>query len=489
MTGVNTYATEMPERAHLLAESAMDPIITVDAGQRIVAFNPAAESVFGWARAEIVGQPLDVLIPERFRARHHEHVDAFARTGTTSRRMGTHDVLAGLRRNGEEFPIEASISQYVGEEGKRMTVIVRDVTDRMRTQSLLAASEARMRGILDSAMDAIITVDERQNVVMFNKAAEEMFGTTRAEAIGAPLATFIPERFRGGHAAHVEQFGQEGASSRRMADTRIVTGLRRTGEEFPIDAAISHLRDGESVYYTVILRDVSAREKALAELRRSKQELSDMVVAAEKTREQEKSRVARELHDELGQALTMMRMDVAWCKANLAGAAPSAPAKLERMENLLKTTVAATRRIASDLRPLMLDDLGLVPALEWLAQNMSQRAGVPCEFSIDDPAISLPPAQSTAVFRIVQEALTNIAKHAHATHASVTVRREGPTLAIAVEDNGVGFTTDDPRKPESFGLLGLRERISLLHGAASIRSSPGAGTRIVVTIPLAVEEA
>ena len=150
---------------------------------------------------------------------------------------------------------------------------------------------------------------------------------------------------------------------------------------------------------------------------------------------------------------------------------------------------AARPRIAADLRPLMLDDLGLVPALEWLAQNMAQRAGIPCDFAIDDPAITLPPAHSTAVFRIVQEALTNIAKHAHATQARIAVRREGPTLAIAIEDNGVGFAPDDPRKPESFGLIGLRERISLLRGTASIQSSPGAGTRIVVTIPLAAEVA
>jgi PAS domain S-box-containing protein len=462
----------------------MDPIVAVDADQRIVEFNAAAESVFGWTRDEIVGQPLDTLIPERFRQRHRAHVETFARTGTTSRRMGTQAVLAGLRRNGEEFPIEASISQYTDEDGKRLTVILRDVTERLRTLSLLAASEARMRGILDSAMDAIITVDESQHIVMFNRAAEEMFGATREEAIGAPLSTFIPERFRAGHTAHVEQFARSGASSRRMAEARIVTGLRRNGEEFPIDAAISHLRDGDHVFFTVILRDVSAREKALADLKRSKQELSEMVAAAEATREQEKSRVARELHDELGQSLTMMRMDVAWCKANLAAAAPGAQAKLDRMENLLKITVAATRRIASDLRPLMLDDLGLVPALEWLAQNISQRAGLACDFSIDDPAIVLPPSHSTAVFRIVQEALTNIAKHARASRAEVSIRRSGGALEITVRDDGVGFATDDPRKPESFGLLGLRERISLLGGSASIESAPGKGTTIGVSIPV-----
>lgn len=486
LTSVNMDGTTgMSERAQLLFESAMDPIVTIDGGQRIVAFNAAAEAAFGWSRSEIVGQPLDILIPERFRARHHAHVDAFARTGTTSRRMGAQSVLVALRKNGEEFPIEASISQHTDADGRHLTVILRDVTERVRAASRLAASEARMRGILDSAMDAIITVDEHQRVVLFNRAAESMFGASRDEAIGAPLTTFIPDRFRAAHSAHVKAFGEGNAASRRMADARIVTGVRRDGEEFPIDAAISHLRDGAHVFYTVILRDVSAREKSLADLKRSKQELQELGAASEVTREQEKSRIARELHDELGQALTMMRMDVAWCKANLAQASPSAPAKLDRMETLLKTTVAATRRIASDLRPLMLDDLGLVPALEWLVQNMSQRAGIACDFSIDDPAVALPPAQSTAVFRIVQEALTNIAKHARATHAEVALRNEGSMLQIAISDDGVGFSADDPRKPESFGLLGLRERISLLRGTASIDSTPGRGTTIVVRLPLA----
>ncbi len=486
LTRVNLGRTRgMSQRATLLFESAMDPIVTIDGRQRITALNAAAEAAFGWTRDELTGRPLEVLIPERFRGMHRRHVEAFARTGTTSRRMGVQAVLVALRKNGQEFPIEASISQYEGEDGKHLTVILRDVTERMRAQSQLAASEARMRGILDSAMDAIITVNEDQHVVLFNKAAEAMFGTSRKEALGAPLATFIPDRFRATHAAHVRSFGEGDSSSRRMADARIVTGKRSNGEEFPIDAAISHLRDGDNVYYTVILRDVSAREKAFADIRRSKQELQELGAAAEATREQEKSRIARELHDELGQALTMMRMDVAWCKANLATAHASAPAKLERMETLLKTTVAATRRISSDLRPLMLDDLGLVPALEWLAQNMSQRAGVACAFSIDNPAISLPPAHSTAVFRIVQEALTNIAKHAHATEAGIAVRRDGDAIEIAITDNGVGFAPDDPRKPESFGLMGMRERTSLLRGSAAIESAPGAGTKIVVRLPLA----
>jgi len=178
-------------------------------------------------------------------------------------------------------------------------------------------------------------------------------------------------------------------------------------------------------------------------------------------------------------------MDVAWCKARVPADVEGFAAKVDRMEALLKTTVAATRRIASDLRPLMLDDLGLVPALEWLVQNMSQRSTVRCEFSIDDPSLSLPPAHSTAVFRIVQEALTNIAKHANASHAEVSIRREGDSLQVRVRDDGVGFAVDGARKPDSFGLLGMRERITLLRGSAAIESVPGGGTTIAIELPMA----
>ena len=137
-----------------------------------------------------------------------------------------------------------------------------------------------MRGILDSAMDAIITVDAAQHVVLFNAAAEAMFGCPRQEALGAPLAWFIPERFRGVHAEHVRHFGETGTASRRMGALRIVTGLRRNGEEFPIDASISQLDESGGKFYTVILRDVSERVRIEEALRRSKEELRELGAAA-----------------------------------------------------------------------------------------------------------------------------------------------------------------------------------------------------------------
>src|SRR4029079_17766750 len=161
--------------------------------------------------------------------------------------------------------------------------------------------------------------------------------------------------------------------------------------------------------YTVILRDVTASFEAEEALRRSKDELRELGAAAHMTREQEKSRIARELHDELGQLLTMMQMDVAWCKERKPPDNPAFAGKLDRMETLLKSTIAATRRISSDLRPLMLDDLGLVPSIEWLVENFSQRTGIACELSIGDRDLNLSPEHATAIFRTIQEYVPNAA--------------------------------------------------------------------------------
>ena len=470
-------------RVAAIVESAMDPIVTIDASQRIVLFNAAAEQVFGWTRAAVIGQPLDILIPQRVRPAHREHVLRFGRTGVTSRRMGGQSLLVGLRATGEEFPVEASISQHGDGDSKLYTVILRDVTQRVRSQQLLAQSEGRLRGIIESAMDAIITVDAGERVVLFNAAAEQVFRCPREQAIGAPLNGFIPERYRGSHTRHVRNFGASDSRSRRMAGQRVVMGLRRDGEEFPAEASISHIGEGDEKLYTVILRDVTERVRADEALRRSKDQLREFAQAAQSVREQEKSRIARELHDELGQALTALKLDVAWLKSTLHSE-HAAAAKLDAMESMLNATVASTRRISSDLRPLILDDLGLVPALEWLVQNFTQRTGIVCNLSIGDPDMEIGDPHSTAIFRILQESLTNAAKHAKASRIDASLHRDASGIELRVRDDGVGFALDAPPRRDSYGLLGLRERAFLLGGEVHIDSAPGRGTAIEVRLPL-----
>src|SRR5262245_41532588 len=214
------------------------------------------------------------------------------------------------------------------------------------------ASQARLAAIVDSAMDAIITVDENQRVVLFNRAAESVFACSREEALGTPLERFIPERFRTAHRGHIEHFARTGVTSRRMGDVTALRALRTDGQEFPIEASISQAAEGGRRYYTVILRDITLRKQAEDALLASRQELRELSARVLEAREDEKARIARELHDELGQLLTALKMDLSWLRERAVDA--EAAPRLEEMGRLLDQTVSSTRRISADLRPLML---------------------------------------------------------------------------------------------------------------------------------------
>lgn len=209
--------------------------------------------------------------------------------------------------------------------------------------------------------------------------------------------------------------------------------------------------------------------------------------AAQSIREEEKARLARELHDELAQSLTVLKMDTTWVRDQvLVGlAADLVAAKLNEMAEMLDRTVAATRRMAADLRPLMLDDLGLVPAIEWLASSFTKRCGVPCrlEISTEFERELLEP-QATALFRIVQESLSNIAKHASASQVVISMDKFSSTVSLVVKDDGCGFFTTGARKPRSLGIMGMRERAQLLGGQVVLSSVFGKGTSVEVSLPL-----
>ncbi|HSW19269.1 MAG TPA: PAS domain-containing sensor histidine kinase [Ramlibacter sp.] len=342
------------------------------------------------------------------------------------------------------------------------------LTDHDDAASSLAA-------LLDSAMDAIISIDEQEHILIYNRAAEQTFGWPSAQVLGQPLSMLIPARFRRGHDRHVRDFAATGVTSRRKGEGMVLYGLRADGSEFPMDASISQIDTSHGKVFSVIVRDVTERVKA-------RQDLARFATEASAIREQEKSRVARELHDELAQSLTALKMDTIWVRDHLARDPQGVADKLAGMLAMLDASVAATRRIAADLRPLVLDDLGLAPAIEWLAQSFTQRHGVACALDIDED-FELCEPYATAVFRIVQESLANVAKHAQARQAWVSVARQGDEIVLCVRDDGRGFDTMAARKPQSLGIIGLRERAQLLGGVVRVESAPGEGARVEARIP------
>jgi len=474
-----------------IVDSAMDAILTVDAAQNIVVFNRAAEQTFRCPRREALGTPLDRFIPQRFRAAHRGHVEHFARTGVTSRKMGDVTTLWGLRADGEEFPIEASISQ-AGAAGERYyTVILRDITLRKqaeaeaeRARGALSEAQRRLGAIVDSAMDAVITVDEEQNIVLFNRAAEQVFGVRREQMLGTPLDRLLPARFRAAHHAYIEAFGRTGVSSRRMGDVTTLWALRpASGEEFPIEASISQTAEGGKRYFTVILRDITLRKQAEDALKESQRELRELSARVLEAREEEKAHIARELHDELGQLLTALKMDLGWLRERIPGDSDLAP-RVEEMGTLLDRTVAATRRISADLRPLMLDDLGLAEASAWLVEDFAKRSGLSCQIDVPEELPELSKGVATAVYRAVQESLTNIARHAQAKSAWVMLACSDGAIHVEVEDDGRGISPEDLAKSRSLGLKGMRERIAFLGGSLEIARAPRGGTRLRLRVPV-----
>jgi signal transduction histidine kinase len=221
---------------------------------------------------------------------------------------------------------------------------------------------------------------------------------------------------------------------------------------------------------------------------RAREELAAFAAESAGVREQEKSRIARELHDELAQTLTALKMDTIWMRDHMPAGDDTAQQKLAQMLAMLDSAVASVRRIAADLRPLVLDDLGLVPAIEWLVQGFTQRTGVPCRLEADE-SLELQEPHATGVFRIVQESLNNVAKHARASQVAVELQPQGDHLLLRVRDDGMGFRPGAPRRPQSLGLVGLRERAALLRGEVKVDSSPGGGTCVEARIPLHPAEA
>jgi PAS domain S-box-containing protein len=346
-------------------------------------------------------------------------------------------------------------------------------------------SQARFAAVMDSAMDAIITVDEQQRIVLFNKAAESTFLCSRNDVLGARLDRLLPARFRAAHGGHIERFGTTGVTNRRMGDIGTLWGLRSDGEEFPIEASISQVIEGGQRLYTVILRDITKRKEYEDMLVRQRAELRELSARVLEAREEEKTLLARELHDELGQQLTAMKMDLAWLRERLPAGDAESQAKAAHMTSVVDESMNSVRRISADLRPLMLDDLGLQDAAAWLVGEFSKNSGVGCRLDapVDAALEDIDRAVAITVYRVLQESLTNIARHAQAKNAWVILGGAGNWLQLEIEDDGAGIADADLARPRSLGLKGIRERVLYLGGSVEIGRAPRGGTRVLVRIP------
>lgn len=243
---------------------------------------------------------------------------------------------------------------------------------------------------------------------------------------------------------------------------------------------------GEARYRSVTVQDITERQYAHEELGKSHESLRNLATRLQPVREEERAVLAREVHEELGQALVGLKMDLAW----LTGSLPVDQEPLQRraraMASLIDSTLTTVRKIPTGLRPAMLDALGLEPAIEWQATAFEQRAEIRCEVHLDPGEIVPSQDRDTALFRIFQEALANVGRHAEASHVRVTLRSNAGELMLVVSDDGKGISPDQIASHKSLGLIGMRERAAALGGEVEIQPGPEGGTRVTMTVPLGV---
>ncbi len=341
-------------------------------------------------------------------------------------------------------------------------------------------AEERYRTLLESAPDGMVICDADGRITFANTQAESLFAVPRAELVGQNVEVLIPGRLRDLHVDHRTAYLRE-PRLRPMGAGLSLRARRRDGSEFPVEISLSPLATASGTLVIATIRDITARRRAETIVREYAHRLEVLSRQLLTTQESERRALARELHDEVGQSLTALKIGLGTCRERLA------TSMLDESVELVDRLLQQTRELSLDLRPPLLDDLGLVAAIRWYVDRQAQRGGWTAHIDAEDLDRRLPAEVESACFRVVQEAITNVMRHADARHVVVAVQRIDDEIALTVRDDGAGMDVAAARRRSlhgaSLGLMGMEERVSLLGGRLTIASEAGRGTELRAFLP------
>lgn len=386
---------------------------------------------------------------------------------------------------GEETAVEAMLAgadDYIMKSNLRRLppALLRSIEaaaarrDRASAQTALTQAHTQLNAVFTATPVAIFTVDAEQRVRLWSPAMAALTGVPRHAQVGRCLDLGTPAA-NNAVLPHIVT-ALAGKSCRNLP-----LNLQCPAGRIDILLSAMTLDPTHHEGCVVAFSDVTSLRATEARLRESETQLRELTAHAERVREQERSEIAREIHDDLGAILTRIRADIGVAKQRCAQADVSP--LLESVESLVASFGQAIARIAQSLRPPILD-FGIVPAIEWQAREFAQHSGIAVAVTLNDEAVTLDLEQSTAIFRVFQEALTNILKHAKATQVRVEIFANKTTLTLEIRDNGVGLSKDALAKPASFGIRGMMERIRQLGGWMDASSAADGGTTLMICIPL-----
>lgn len=483
MSGIRKMQHELQQseaRYRDILESTGEMIFSTDAAGRFLFVNRSWREVLGYTDDQVQELRVENIIhpDERQRIRR-----LFRRLSAGEGPLPVNTLL--YTSQGQPLFVEG-LSTAVFEAGEFMAAhtFLRDVTRRVQAEAAQQAAEQRYRSLFEDAPVMYVIAQVHQGTLTIadcNALFVETLGYSREDLLDKSLRNLLAPGSQGcldldtrPHAANRLLGGEE--CEVLTKDGRVLETLLRMRYERDEAGHVCGLR--------AMFVDISDRKRMERQLRETSDQLHALSRHLVTVREEEQSRIAREIHDELGQTLTVLKMDVSWLASRAQRCGDDIPRKLASMNELLGATLQTVQRIATELRPALLDNLGLVAAIQWLARKYEERTGIVCTFvhSNKDGA-AVDKDLETALFRIIQEALTNAARHADPRSVQICLQVKPAEILLQIEDDGSGIAPTQTNGEQSFGLLGMRERLYAWNGHLTITSAPGQGTALHIVVP------
>lgn len=478
----------------LLLDSVSDAVISTDENLVIKSWNKAAHKMYGYTAEEVIGRDISFLglnlSPETLR----NHRQSLKQQGFYRDEYNVKDksgkeltVLASFNpiKNADEtsgyvavhrdISIRKILEAQLRTFNKNLSKMVEERTEEMK-QALerVRYSEEKYRSLIEQAADTIALFDDKMKILDVNQSATKLLGYSKEELVNMSLQNVLssvelktdPINF------NLLDKGESTIKLRKM--------IRKNGSVVETEVNTKKLADGT---FLALIRDLTERKKAEQELKHSYEAIRELVSHLQDIREEERLKMAQEVHDELGQQITIMKMDVSWLDQKLVDH-PLLKEKTEGLKKTLDATVKTVRRIASELRPSILDDMGLAVAIEWHTRELEKRSGLKINIEDVNDVDGLTEQTKINLFRVVQESLTNVVRYAKASGVTIALEKSEKEIRLSIKDNGVGFDPASIAVKKTLGILGMRERIAALGGELKLESSPGNGTVINVVIPV-----
>lgn len=460
-----------------IVDSSDDAILSKTLDGVITSWNRGAERIYGYRANEIIGKNISILIPP-------DRAGELSGIMEKIRRGERVDHLESIRvaKDGRRLNVSVTVSPLRDAGGRiaGASTIARDLTVITQASQAFHESESRAHAVFQSAAQAIFIVDSAGLIVMANPATEKMFGYAVGELVGNPVDMLVPEQFRPGHSAHRDRFFRS-PQVRPMGLGLDLQGRRKDGTEFFVEISLSYIHTAEGPLAVALVTDISKRRADEQSIRHQGQELRALAARLMTAQDDERRRIARDLHDDLSQSLAFLAMDLG--KLATKPAAQNLVAEIRPLQLRAAEAAESVRRISHQLHPSVLEDIGLEAALEQYCEEFEQRSGIATKFTSRNVPELLQREVASSMYHIAQECLRNVSKHAQTKTVSVTVEFAENVLRLTIKDQGIGLKTERP-EPRGVGIVAMRERAHLVNGKLSIQSKTGVGTEVSVEVPV-----